>query len=394
MKTGNDAVSRSVLSVPRWTDVLSGLQAKYPGLWIGLGNLESRMLADRLSSLSIRKPVWITGLARAGTTILLELLARHPQFATHRYRDFPPVLAAWCWNWFIEHAGATEETARERAHGDGIRVTAESPEAFEEVVWMAFFPDLHKPDAGVELTARNRNPRFEDFYRDHIRKILLLRGGTRYLAKANYNVTRLAYLIELFPDARFIVPFRNPARHIASLIGQQRRFRDEHERDDRLRRHMSRSGHFEFGLDRRPINRGNHRMTQRILDLWADGREVEGWALYWQDIHGYIADRLGSGGVLHSSTLLFDYDGFCAAPKEMMRELMAHIELGAAEYDPAEEAARVIRPPSDRPLPFSDSERALIEEITSKTWNRLREIAAAQLSSPSPGGALDMAANR
>lgn len=375
MKAGNEAVSRPGLSVPRWTDLLSGLQARHPRLWIGLGNLESGMLDTRLSSLPIERPVWVTGLARAGTTILLELLARHPHFATHRYRDFPPVLAIWCWNWFIEHAGTREESARERAHGDGIRVTPESPEAFEEVVWMAFFPGVHEPDASAELTKPNGNPRFEDFYRDHIRKILLMRGGSRYLAKANYNVTRLAYLLELFPDARFIVPFRNPARHIASLMSQHRRFRVEHERDDRLRRHMSRSGHFEFGLDRRPINHGDLRATRKILDLWAAGHEVEGWALYWQDIHAYITDCLGASEALRRSALLFDYDRFCAEPKEMMRELTAHIELDTAEYDPAEEAARIIRPPSRRSLWFTDSEQALIEEITSGTWARLREIA-------------------
>lgn len=378
MANGSETDSRPGLSVSRLTDLFSGLQARHPRFWIGLGNLESRMLAERLSSLSIDKPVWVTGLARSGTTILLEVLARHPHFATHRYRDFPPVLTPWSWNWFIDRAGTAEEPARERAHGDGIRVTAESPEAFEEVVWMAFFPDLHRPDASAELMAGDGNPRFEDFYRDHIRKILLIRGGARYLAKANYNVTRLAYLVELFPDARFIVPFRNPVRHIASLMSQHGRFRDEHRRDDRLRRHMSRGGHFEFGLDRRPINHGDLQTTRKIMELWDAGREVEGWALYWKGIHEYIVDLLESSDALRRSTRLFDYDRFCAAPGEAMGELMAHIELDTEKYDPAEEAARIIRPPSRRPLPFPDSEQALIEELTTEPWNRLREIAGSR----------------
>jgi hypothetical protein len=375
METGSNAVARPVLSVPGWTDFLSGLQARHPGLWIKLGNLESRMLDGRLSSISIDKPVWVTGLARAGTTILLEILARHPDFASHRYRDFPPVLAVWSWNWFVDRADTAKEAARERAHGDGIMVTAESPEAFEEVVWMAFFPDLHNPDANVELAAQDGDSRFEEFYRDHIRKILLLRGGTRYLAKANYNVTRLAYLIELFPDARFIVPFRNPLRHIASLMSQHRRFREEHERDDRLRRHMSRVGHFEFGLDRTPINHGDLATTKKVLGLWADGHEVEGWAMYWRSIHAYIADCLASSDVLRKGTLLIDYDRFCAAPTETIRELMAHIELDSAGYDLIDEATRIIRPPSHRALPFSDREQALIEDMTIETWTRLREMA-------------------
>lgn len=371
--------SRPPLSVPRWTDYLSGLQARFPSVWTGLGNLESRVLADRLANVVIEKPVWVTGLARSGTTILLELLARHPAAATHRYRDFPPVLAPWSWNWFLDHAGTREQAAAERAHGDGILVTPESPEAFEEVVWMAFFPDVHDPDTNAELSADTENRAFEKFYRDHIRKILLIRGGWRYFAKANYNVTRLAYLLELFPDARFVVPFRDPVRHIASLTRQHRRFRAEHERDDRLRRHMSRSGHFEFGLDRRPINHGNHRTTRKILELWADGREVEGWALYWNDLHAYLAGLLESDRALRGSTMLCDYDRFCGAPEQVTRELMEHLELDPSEHDVAEDAARSIRAPSSSPLPFTDEERTKIEETTRETWHRLREQATRSL---------------
>jgi hypothetical protein len=114
-------------------------------MWVGLGNLESRLLSERLSAIQIKKPVYVAGLARSGTTILLELLARHPHLASHRYRDFPPVLTPWFWNWFVDRASVGGEAASERAHGDGIEVTSESPEAFEEVVWMAFFPGLHDP---------------------------------------------------------------------------------------------------------------------------------------------------------------------------------------------------------------------------------------------------------
>ena len=364
----------SQLSVPRWTDFLSGLQARHPRSWIMIGNLESRMLADRLADVPIAKPIWVTGLARAGTTILLELLARHPDLASHRYRDFPPVLTPWCWNWFVDRAGAQEQAASERAHGDGILVTPESPEAFEEVLWMAFFPHVHEPSENAALSARTKNDGFEAFLRDHIRKILLIRGGKRYLAKANYNVTRLGYLLALFPDAKFVVPFREPAAHIVSLARQHARFSSEHERDDRLRRHMSRSGHFEFGLDRRPINRGDDRTTRRILDAWNEGREIEGWALYWNDIHGYIADLLESSEALRRATLLVDYDRFCSEPEETMRRLMAHAELDPAKGDLVGAAAETIRPVSGRALPLDEEEQAQVDRITAETRDRLREM--------------------
>src|SRR5690606_39330108 len=102
--------------------------------WTGLGRWETRMLEDRLEDVRIGRPSWVPGRGRSGTTVVLELLARVPGVATHRYRDFPGVLAPWFWGRFRDRAVKQDEEPAERAHGDRIVVTAESPEAFEEVV--------------------------------------------------------------------------------------------------------------------------------------------------------------------------------------------------------------------------------------------------------------------
>ena len=365
------------LSVPRWTDVLSGLQERHPGMWVGLGNLESRLLSERLDRVAIRKPIYIAGLARSGTTILLELLAQHPHLATHRYRDFPPVLTPWFWNWFVDRAGAGGEAASERAHGDGIEVTSESPEAFEEVIWMAFFRQLHDPAANAILTADTANGNFEKFYRDHIRKLLLLRGGERYLSKANYNLTRLSYLYKLFPDAKFILPVRDPVWHIASLQRQHERFCREHQRDQRLQRHMSRSGHFEFGLDRRPINSGNTEVTSKVQQFWSNGHEEEGWALYWKDLYGRVADLLETDEALRDATLVVDYDVLCANPERVMNAVLSHCELDPAGVDLAAEAARTIRKPSYYRPAFDEEQVKMIESMTAPVKQRLESLSKA-----------------
>ena len=108
----------------------------------GLANIETRMLKGSIADIPIDRPIFICGLARAGTTILLELLAQHPDTGTFRYQDYPfPMLPTW-WdkmNW------ARNITPVERSHKDGITVTPESPEAMEEMIWMHFFPDCHDP---------------------------------------------------------------------------------------------------------------------------------------------------------------------------------------------------------------------------------------------------------
>src|SRR3546814_14543435 len=83
-------------------------------------------------------------------TILLESLAAHPDTVTHRYRDYPGVLAPIFWDRVSEHLYAGRSTPVERAHGDGIAVTQDSPEAIEEMLWMAFHPE--SPDPACDNT--------------------------------------------------------------------------------------------------------------------------------------------------------------------------------------------------------------------------------------------------
>ena len=84
--------------------------------------------------------------------------------------------------------------------------------------------DVDFPLPDPRLVFRSYRKRFEEFYCNHIRKILLSQGGTRYLAKANYNISRMKYLSKLYPEARFVILVRDPPEHIASLIKQHRLF--------------------------------------------------------------------------------------------------------------------------------------------------------------------------
>jgi hypothetical protein len=65
---------------------------------------------------------------------------------------------------------------------------------------------VHNPATSNILDQSTNNLKFESFYNNHIRKLLLVRNGDRYLAKGNYNITRLEYILKLFPDVRFVIP--------------------------------------------------------------------------------------------------------------------------------------------------------------------------------------------
>ena len=80
--------------------------------------------------------VFVSGLARSGTTILLNALYESNEFASLSYQDMPFVLAPNLWSKLS--FSRKDSDLVDRAHGDGIKVSSESPEAFEEVFWMTF----------------------------------------------------------------------------------------------------------------------------------------------------------------------------------------------------------------------------------------------------------------
>jgi hypothetical protein len=331
-------------------------------LWPRLSEMETRLAGGRLPA-SVVSPVYICGLARSGTTILLEMLSEHPDAAYHRYRDFPFVLTPIIWDWIYKRAATGRQEARERAHKDGIMVTPESPEAMEEMIWTAFLPGVHDPSASNILGTADSHPRFEKAYRDHIRKLISVRGASRYICKGNYNLSRMEYLLGIFEGARFVIPVRDPEGHVASLMKQHRLFTLEGERDGRITEHLGRVGHFEFGPGRVPINFGDSELTRSIERLWAEGHEVRGWARYWASAYSFVARLISGNPAMRKAALIIDYRNLCGSPYESLRLVYGHCGLEMGEDQLRAQAARITYPEYYKPS-FTDEEREVIREET------------------------------
>ncbi len=308
--------------------LMSGAVHHARPIWKWLGNVETWMMRNQLGAIQITKPIYVSGLARSGTSILIEILASHPQVATHQYRDFPFLFIPYWWRQTLERSAPPEIPASERAHGDRLMVTPNSPEAMEEVLWMAYFHPGHYPHISSVLDTSSSNPKFERFYREHIRKLLLITHKSRYAAKGNYNLTRLEYLLKLFPDARFVLPVRQPKDHIASLMKQHKLFIAAAEKYPRSIKHLDRVGHFEFGAHRRCINADfKPGVAESIEKLWRDGDEVRGWARYWASLYEWVADRLEANPALRQATLVQRYEDLCDQPHKTLGKILAHCEL-------------------------------------------------------------------
>ncbi len=243
----------------------------------------------------------------------------------------------------------------------------------EEVLWMAFFENVHNPLTSNILDQNTNNPKFEKFYKDHIRKLLLVRHGKRYLSKGNYNITRLEYLLKLFPDARFVIPVRQPATHVASLMKQHKLFCQGQEENRRALEHLRRTGHFEFGLDFRPINTGDKHQTKEIKDTLKNGEEVRAWSRYWRYIHRYLADTLAENPDLEKAAMIVRYEDFCASRRETLEAIQNHCDL----MEDASVIAKYegnIKLPTYYKINFTEKELRIIEEETQETEKRFYPI--------------------
>lgn len=344
----------------------NGLVTNHPKFWTRLGNFESKVLEFDLEPLKVNSPIYVSGLARSGSTILLEFLADHKDFVSHKYSDFPFIYTPYLWRVMQKLLFMKAGRPEERFHGDGLLVNADSPEAMEEVLWMHFFPFLHDTEQCQVLNAEATQPAFEKFYTDHIKKLLLQSKRPRYLAKDNYNIARIDYLSKVCPSAKFFIPVRNPITHVESLYRQHKHFSTMTGNDKRAQKHLQRVGHFEFGHDVRPIHLYDDPTYKSISDLFKQGHILRGYARYWSYIYNFIYDRY----INADNVFIYRFEDFCEESEEMLKMIADFAEIST----PARTRkmwADYIKAPAYYQTTLNAEERDIIEEETetsAKLW--------------------------
>lgn len=274
-----------------------------------LADIEDHVFAGRIREIAVDSPIFVTSLPRAGTTLLLNALMEVPGMATHTYRQMPFILCPLLWD-AISRPLRRPNATRERRHGDGMAVGYDSPEAFEEAVWLAFWPDKYD-QARIRLWIdRDRSDEFEAFLKNHVRKIIALNansGACRYVSKNNANIGRIALIGRLFPHGTILVPFRDPIDHASSLLHQHLRFLDVHANDRFSKLYMAGIGHFEFGeLHKRIAFRDYREHDDRSLEYW-----LEYWIAAFEHLMQLPDIRVN----------FIDYSTWCAKPNTLVEPL-------------------------------------------------------------------------
>ena len=334
---------------------------------IAVGDVENRMYAKELAGCKVDRPVFITALPRTGTTLILECFARLPEFASHCYRDMPFLLTPCLWNRFSTRFQQDSEL-KERAHGDGMLVNVDSPEALEELLWKTFWRKHYQSDRIAPWRIDEENIEFEEFFRNHMCKIMLVRRGqdaaqARYVSKNNLNISRIQILRRDFPDSTIIIPFREPLDHAADLLEQHRNFLQIHEEDAFAAKYMREIGHFDFGQNLRPID----------FDGWYDKRTIKDtenlafWLEYWVAGYRHMLSEDKVEGVHFVC-----FESFCDNPEEGLRTLAETAQV--REIDLMLEPASKIYRAKPYELDLSDIPRP-IQDLANDLYARLKQDA-------------------
>ena len=211
--------------------------------------------------------VFVSGLARSGTTILLNAIYESDEFGALSYKDMPFVLAPNLWSKLSFNKQSNNLI--ERAHGDGIKVSIESPEAFEEVFWMTFAED------GKDTKEKFKN------YVLHINHKY---RKNRYLSKNNQNIRRIDLISKIFPNSKILIPFRNPIQQAYSLFSQHQKFIEYSKKDNFVSNYMKWIGHSEFGSNYIPIH------TENLC--FEDDLNIHHWLEQWYLTYKHCYENL------------------------------------------------------------------------------------------------------
>ena len=160
-------------------------QNNYKKIFNYLSQLESYIF--NFNNKEIKKPIFISGMPRSGTTFTTHLLFSCKELASLQYKDIPFYKIIVFWSFFSKIYYGFERPSK-RIHGDDLSVSINSPDAFEELIWKNNLRDYLITGFFKNLNYEYKNIRLQNELNDLIKKILYVKKKKRYLSKNNYNI--------------------------------------------------------------------------------------------------------------------------------------------------------------------------------------------------------------
>lgn len=253
-----------------------------------------------------RRHVFVSGLARSGSTVLMRQFYATGQFVSLTYRDMPFVLAPNIWR-LVSRTSRRDIAPTERAHGDTIPVGSDSPESLDEVFWRIFAGRDYISNDG--LKPHSPSQELLTKYIRYVNAILSAQGSRtqRYLSKNNNNILRLGAIHRAFPHGLILIPFRDPLQQAQSLFFQHVKFSQMQSHCEFILNYMTWLGHHEFGLGHRPFRLKESACCPYAMDT------LNYWLHEWCEVYSWLAHSRPE------AALFVCYEDLCSRPQTWKR---------------------------------------------------------------------------
>ena len=294
-----------------------------------LGDTElSNFLFNRIKK--YKKPnqkiqkVFISGLARAGTTALLNQLYITGQFASLKYSHMPFVLNPRLSFLFSKISHKNQE-ATERIHQDGIRISIDSPECLDEPFWIKENPKYFSQNLSTKRKYKNY---LLKSYENLLSKHCIFQNKKKILIKNNNNLLRLSQLCKYFKDDLFIILFREPISHSVSLNNTHQKICKQQHNDPFILEYMNLIGHREFGLNQKPFN--YEMKSDQKKSIFDADEKLNYWIQSWINCYSWLYEYIKKAKP--KNLLLISYEELCEPNSEKLKNLFQRLQLNT-NYD-------------------------------------------------------------
>ena len=281
--------------------------------------LECRFKRELIHTSSPRQHVYVSGLARSGSTALMQCLGQIPDFTSLSYRNMPFLFMPQTGSKLSR--GQTEQ--RERSHLDGMTHDLNSYEALEEPFWLHFVGSGYVEER--RLVAHRVSPAV---HTEYSKFRTLVAENKSYLAKNNNHLLRASSIHEL--DAtkqlrtRTIIPFREPYAQAESLRRQHKVLSGLQSKDEFALDYMDFLVHHEFGL---------HTKTPTLTEEAAEPEGDRDSIGFWLDLWKLFYEDAFSLYARSPEFCFFCYEVFRDDPAGAVSSLSAFIDVDREQLD-------------------------------------------------------------
>ncbi len=243
--------------------------------------------------------VIVSGLARAGTTSLMNDLSQIEDFVTLSYANMPFLMIPQTWRKIYR---PKSQKLKERSHKDGILIGYNSNEALEE-----YFFKVKANDAYIQEDFLSEYAISEADYADYLDYQSNIKQDNKkiYLAKNNNFILRYKSMRSYNDDFVMVLLFRDPLTHAASLKEKHAEYLKMQQEDSFILDYMNWLGHHEFGQNQKPFV-----FEDSPLVIAEEKSSLDYWLKIWINYYSYALN------LKHPNTLFVNYDSYCKNPKQ------------------------------------------------------------------------------